>query len=109
MIIPSLPPSSPFLQAAQTHYTQLFQHFPILERAYFPFEKNFRAEPFVDFAKATWPLLPLALCTAYALMIVIGTRVMKNRSVGQSVCPSFPTLPPSFPSCLYPSAGCGCT
>jgi hypothetical protein len=68
-------------QAAQTHYTQLFQHFPILERTYFPFEKNFHAEPFVNFAKATWPALPLALCTLYALMIVVGSRVMKNRFV----------------------------
>lgn len=25
--------------AAKTHYTQLFQHFPFLERFYFPFEK----------------------------------------------------------------------
>lgn len=68
-----------YSEAAKTHYTQLFQHFPILERFYLPFEKNFHAEPFVNFAKATWPALPLALCTAYALMIVIGTRVMKNR------------------------------
>ncbi|TFJ80435.1 hypothetical protein NSK_008176 [Nannochloropsis salina CCMP1776] len=68
-----------FSEAAQTHYTQLFQHFPILERTYFPFEKNFHAEPFVNFAKATWPALPLALCTLYALMIVVGSRVMKNR------------------------------
>lgn len=68
-----------YSEAAKTHYTQLFQHFPILERFYLPFEKNFHAEPCVNFAKATWPALPLALCTAYALMIVIGTRVMKNR------------------------------
>jgi hypothetical protein len=68
-----------YSEAAKTHYTQLFQHFPFLERFYLPFEKNFHAEPCVNFAKATWPLLPLALCTAYALMIVVGTRVMKNR------------------------------
>lgn len=68
-----------YSEAAKTHYTQLFQHFPILDRFYLPFEKNFHAEPCVNFAKATWPALPLALCTAYALMIVIGTRVMKNR------------------------------
>lgn len=68
-----------FSKPAGTSYTQLFQHFPILDKFYTPVEKEFHAEKYVNFAKATWPTLPLAFCTAYVLMIVIGGYVMKNR------------------------------
>jgi hypothetical protein len=61
-------------------FHQLYQHIPILKPFYSEMEASFRAKPFVDFAKDTWPALPLAICGAYALMIVVGKAYMKNRA-----------------------------
>ena len=60
-------------------YTQLFQHIPVLEPLYTSIEKNFVAQPYIDFARGTWPAAPLALCGLYMLMITIVPRVMKDR------------------------------
>lgn len=60
-------------------YTQLYQHFPVLEPFYTDFEKNFKAQKYIDFAIATWPILPLYFITLYALMIIIVPRFMKDR------------------------------
>lgn len=45
----------------------------------FAFEKDFDHYPWVDFVNRTWPTIPVLACTIYFLMIVIGTRVMKDR------------------------------
>lgn len=60
-------------------FTQLFEHFPRIEFLYTDFEKGFRASKYVTLAYNTWPILPLALVTAYALMITIVPRIMKDR------------------------------
>jgi hypothetical protein len=60
-------------------HPQLFQHYPVLDPLYTQYEKNFHANTYVTFAQDTWPVLPLALCGLYALMIIIGTKVMASR------------------------------
>ena len=60
-------------------FTQLFQHIPLLEPLYTPFEKSFQAGDYIAFAQKTWPTVPLALVAAYALMITVVPRVMKDR------------------------------
>ena len=60
-------------------YTQLFQHYPVLHPLYTNFEINFHAEDYVNFARATWPALPLTIICAYAVMIVVGRWYMKDR------------------------------
>lgn len=52
---------------------------PMLERFFFSFEKEFHGEAYFDFARKTWPTVPVAACVLYFLMITIGTRVMKDR------------------------------
>lgn len=60
-------------------HLQLFQHYPVLDPLYTQYEKNFYASTYVKFAQDTWPVLPLALCGMYALMIIVGTKVMVSR------------------------------
>ena len=60
-------------------HPQLFQHYPVLDPLYTQYEKNFHANTYVTFAQDTWPVLPLALCGLYALMIILGTKVMASR------------------------------
>lgn len=60
-------------------HLQLFQHYPVLDPLYTRYEKNFYASTYVKFAQDTWPVLPLALCGMYALMIIVGTKVMASR------------------------------
>lgn len=60
-------------------FTQLFEHIPLLSPFYLDMEKNFQAKNYIEFARATWPALPLAFCSVYVLMITLVPRIMKNR------------------------------
>ena len=51
----------------------------MLDPLYTQYEKDFHANTYVTFAQNTWPILPLALCGLYALMIILGTKVMASR------------------------------
>lgn len=59
---------------------QLFQHYPLLRPLYSSIEADFHAQRYVNFAYATWPALPLALCAGYGVMIVLGRRFMAGRA-----------------------------
>lgn len=59
-------------------YTQLYQHFPILENFYFDFEKSFTAKDATQFARDTW-YVPIALVTIYMIGIFGGKYLMKDK------------------------------
>jgi len=60
-------------------FTQLFEHFPMLEPFYSSVEKKFMAAPYFLWSQKTWPAVPLAFVAAYVLMITVGPWYMKDR------------------------------
>jgi hypothetical protein len=69
----------PCLSSNGLEFTQLYQYFPVLSNLYTTYEKEWRARRAVEYAQGSWPSVPLLMCLAYALMIVIGQYVMKNK------------------------------
>jgi hypothetical protein len=61
------------------NYRQLFQEVPALRPLYSEFEANFTALSFVEFANRYFHVAFL-ICAAYALFLIVGGRVMKNRA-----------------------------
>jgi elongation of very long chain fatty acids protein 6 len=70
---------SPRLNEQGETYIEIYEYFPSLSKFYFDFEKNFHGASYVDFAHNTWPRIPLILVTLYILMIVVGSRIMKEK------------------------------
>lgn len=78
-------PSSVYNATADTYtdtngcnYRQLFQEVPALRPLYSEFEANFTALSFVEFANRYFHVAFL-ICAAYALFLIVGGRIMKNR------------------------------
>ena len=69
-------PTSPLPTGEE--FTQLFQHYPILEPLYTNFEKNYNALSFQEFLKAN-PLIPCAIVTAYMAFCYFGQKYMKDK------------------------------
>merc|ERR1712070_219763 len=61
-------------------FTRIYQHFPQIEFLYTDIEKNFRSDEWTQFARDTWPQVPLALILAYGIMIYSVPLIMKNMS-----------------------------
>lgn len=60
-------------------FQQVFQYVPSLRALYTDTEIYFRAKGFVDFAAATWPVVPVAICAVYIAALAIIPRVMQDR------------------------------
>jgi len=58
-------------------FNQLYHHIPALERFYFDFEKNWRAEAYITFAKEN-QLLPYFLCVIYLIFIFGGREYFRQ-------------------------------
>ena len=72
---------TPYLNGRGQEFTQLFQHYPVLNPFYFEFEKTFNAMPGVQFAKDNVAILVviLAMYLACLACCYFGQKYMGGR------------------------------
>ena len=69
---------TPYLNGHGQEFTQLFQHYPVLNNFYFEFEKTYSAMPGVQFAKDN-VAIPAVLLTLYLAFCYFGKKYMATR------------------------------